>query len=107
MLQPVLESAHATVYAVPQPRGIVTGAPGARVTRFAASAITVYLPHAGNYRVAVRYSPYWHATGACIDRLADGMLGLDAERAGSLKIQFALTAARALSAGAAAQPPCS
>ncbi len=106
-LRPVLESAHATVYAVPQPRGIVTGAPGAHVTRFGASAITVSLPRAGNYRVAVRYSPYWRATGACVDHLADGMLGLDAERAGRVKIQFTLTAARALAAGAAAQRRCS
>jgi hypothetical protein len=105
-LQPVLVTAHATIYSVPAPQGIVTGAPGARVTQFDASAITVDLPHAGNYRVAVRYSPYWRAMGACAQPLADGMLGLDVEHAGPVKITFAVTAARALSAGAATPSTC-
>jgi hypothetical protein len=105
-LQPVEDFAHATIYSVPQPRGIVTGARGARVTRFGASAITVEVPHPGNYRVAVRYSPYWHAKNACVDRLADGMLGLDVGHSGRVKIEFALTAGRALSAGAAVTPTC-
>jgi hypothetical protein len=105
-LEPVLESAHATIYSVPKPQGIVSGAPGARVTHFGASTITVDLPHRGKYRVAVRYSPYWRATGACIDQLADGMLGLDVKRGGIVKIAFVLTATRALSAGAASSPTC-
>jgi hypothetical protein len=103
----VREYPHATIYSVPQPRGIVTGGAGARVTQFAAAAITVSVPHAGNYRIAVRYSPYWHAKDACVDRLADGMLGLDVEHAGQVKVGFAVTAGRALSAGAAATHPCS
>ena len=105
-LQPVRTFAHATVYAVPQPRGIITGAPGARVSHFGESAITVAVPHAGDYRVAVRYSPYWRALGACVDRLPDGMLGLDVEYAGRVKIEFAVTAGRALSAGASATSTC-
>jgi hypothetical protein len=105
-LRPVRKFAHATVYSVAQPRGIVTGAAGARVTEFAAASIAVSVPHAGNYRIAVRYSPYWHATGACVDRLADGMLGLDVEHPGRVKVGFAVTAARALSAGAAAPHTC-
>ena len=102
----VLTFAHATVYSVPRARGIVTGAPGARVTQFDASAIAVTVPHAGNYRVAVRYSPYWHAKDACLERLADGMLGLDVEHSGRVKIDFAVTAGRALSAGASATHTC-
>jgi hypothetical protein len=105
-LHPLRKFAHATIYSVPEPRGIVTGAVGARVTRFAAAAISVSVPHAGNYRIAVRYSPYWHATGACVDRLADGMLGLDVEHAGRVEVGFAVTAGRALSAGAAATRTC-
>ena len=105
-LRVVRTFAHATVYSVPQARGIITGAPGARVTRFDASAIAVTVPRAGNYRVAVRYSPYWHAKDACLERLADGMLGLDVERAGRVKIDFAVTAGRALSTGASATHTC-
>ncbi len=97
---------HATIYSVPRPRGIITGAAGARVTQFASAAIAVSVPRAGNYRIAVRYSPYWHATGACVDRRADGMLGLDVEHAGRVKVGFAVTAGRALSAGAAATHTC-
>ena len=105
-LIPVLRSAHATVYAVPRPRGIVTGAAGAAVTRFGSSAITVDLPAAGDYRVAVRYSPYWRAANACVEHLPDGMLGLDVRHRGRFKIEFAVTAKRALSAGAAAHRDC-
>jgi hypothetical protein len=102
----VLATAHATVYAVPRPRGIVTGAPGAVVTRFESSAITVDLPAAGEYRVAVRYSPYWRVSGACVERLPDGMLGLDVQHRERVEIKFAVTAKRALSAGAAAPSDC-
>jgi hypothetical protein len=105
-LHAVREFAHATIYSVPHPRSIVTGAPGARVTRFDASSITVAMPRAGDYRVAVRYSPYWHATRACVDRLDDGMLGLDVEHAGRVKIDFALSAGRALTAGTTATRTC-
>jgi hypothetical protein len=105
-LRPLVSFAHATIYAVPQPRGIVTGARGARVTRFSGSAITVAVPHAGDYRVAVRYSPYWRAIDACVDHLPDGMLGLDVEHAGRVKIEFAVTAGRALSAGTSTTHTC-
>ena len=105
-LRALREFAHATIYSVPRPRGIITGAAGARVTQFASAAIAVSVPRAGNYRIAVRYSPYWHAKGACVDRRADGMLGLDVEHAGHVKIGFAVTAGRALSAGAAATHTC-
>jgi len=105
-LTAVLRSAHATVYAVPRPRGIVTGAAGAAVTRFGSSAITVDLPSPGRYRVAVRYSPYWRASGACVERLPDGMLGLNVRRPERVKIEFVVTAQRALLAGAAAPPAC-
>ncbi len=106
-LQRVFSSAHVTIFSVPHPHGIVTGAPGAHVTRFAASTITVELPRAGNYRIAVRYSPYWHATShACVEPRSDGMLGLDVGRGGRVKIEFALTAGRALSAGASASRSC-
>jgi hypothetical protein len=105
-LSPVLRTAHATVYAVPRPRGIVTGAAGATVTRFGSSAITVRLPARGEYRVAVRYSPYWSTTDACLEHLRDGMLGLDVLHGGRFKIAFAVTATRALSAGAATPGNC-
>lgn len=105
-LTPVLTSAHATVFAVPRPRGIVTGEAGAVVTHFGSSAITVDLPARGEYRVAVRYSPYWRAAGACVEHLPDGMLGLDARRPGQVKIEFAVTARRALAVGAAAPRDC-
>jgi hypothetical protein len=105
-LTPVLKVAHATVYAVPRPRRIITGAPGAVVTKFGASAITVELPAAGEYRVAVRYSPYWRAADTCVEQLPDGMLGLDVRHPERVKIEFAVTAKRALSAGAAVPRDC-
>jgi hypothetical protein len=105
-LEPVFSSLHTTIYSVPHPQGIVTGATGAHVTHFGPTAITVDLPRAGAYRVAIRYSPYWRAKGACVDRLSDGMLGLHVAQRGRVKIDFVLTARRALSAGASAASTC-
>ena len=56
------------------------------------------LPAPGRYRVAVRYSPYWHAAGACLGRGPDGMLQLVASHAGRYRLQFAVDGSGALDA---------
>jgi hypothetical protein len=50
----------------------------------------------GTYRVAVRYSPYWHASSGCIARGRDGMLRVAAAARGSVKLSFKVGAARVL-----------
>jgi hypothetical protein len=97
-LRPVFHGPNVTVFAVPDPSSILTGAPAARVLRLTGSRVLVDLPHPGRYRLAVRYSPYWQAEGACLVRAADGMTTIAARRAGKLQLVFHVNAASALAA---------
>jgi hypothetical protein len=54
------------------------------------------LPRAGEYRLAVRFSPYWNAPGACLIRRPDGMTTVSASRPGRLVLAFHVGAASAL-----------
>jgi hypothetical protein len=42
----------------------------------------------GEYRIAVRYSPYWHSTHGCVLQGGDGMVRLQAPAAGTFRIEF-------------------
>jgi hypothetical protein len=77
------------------------------------AAIRVRLTKPGRFRVAVRWSPYWHAHGACLQKRADGMMTLTSPRPGVVPLTFHVTVHRALAAlaghagstcGPAAQP---
>ena len=50
----------------------------------------------GDYRVAVRYSPYWHASAGCVAPRTDGMTTLRTAHAGVVSLDFSLNAGRAL-----------
>jgi hypothetical protein len=97
-LSPVFHARNLTIFAVPDPRPILTGAPDARVLKLTDTRVLVDLPRPGNYRLAVRYSPYWHAEDACLDRDSDGMTTIAARKAGELKIAFRVNASSALAA---------
>jgi hypothetical protein len=94
------------VYEVPRSKGIVSGAPGARIASLDASSMTLDLPRRGSYRIAVRYSPYWHASTGCIRRRADGMISLRVPEPGSVKLHFGVTASRAVDASIGETPDC-
>jgi hypothetical protein len=102
-LRPVLRTKNLTVLAVPQPRPILTGPEPARVLRLTASRIVIRLPRAGSYRLAVRYSPYWHAEGVCLVRREDGMTTIVTPHGGRLELAFRVNAARALAAAVVGQ----
>jgi hypothetical protein len=102
-LRPVLRTANLTVLAVPQPRPILTGPAPARVLRLTGTRIVVDLPRAGNYRLAVRYSPYWDARGACLIRRDDGMTTISARRPGRLELAFKVHATSAIAAAVVGQ----
>jgi hypothetical protein len=97
-LRPVLRTKNLTVLAVPQPRRILTGSAQARVVRLTGTRIVVDLPRAGDYRLAVRFSPYWNAKGACLIRRADGMTTIAAREPGRLELAFKVHPASALAA---------
>ncbi len=102
-LRPVLRTKNLTVLAVPQPRPIVTGPAPARVLRLTGTRIVVELPRAGRYRLAVRYSPYWNAQGACLIRREDGMTTIATPQPGRFELAFKVHPARALAAAVVGQ----
>jgi len=85
-----------TIFEVPRPRPILTGPAPARVTKLTGTRVLLDLPRAGDYRLAIRFSPYWHARGACLVRRQDGMTTVSATRAGPLQLSFHVGAASAL-----------
>jgi hypothetical protein len=106
-LRPVFRGRHLTIYAVPDPRPIITGPAPAEVLDVGQGHMLVRLERPGMYRVAMRYSPYWRSTAGCFTRGHDGVLNFRAYRAGLMRLEFHVGARRALAAvvGAAA-PDC-
>ena len=95
-LSRVLETPRLTIFAVPHPQPILTGPKGGRVVKLTATRVLLDLPRSGDYRLAVRFSPYWHAPGACLIRRPDGMTTVSATRPGPLQLSFHVGAASAL-----------
>jgi hypothetical protein len=97
-LRPVFRTHNLTVLALPHPRPILTGSGGAHVLRVTGTRVIVELPRPGRYRLAVRYSPYWHAEGACLSGNSGGMTTITARHAGRLELAFRVSASSALAA---------
>jgi hypothetical protein len=100
----VFRSQHLVVFSVPRPRPLLTG-PAGKVTRLGQSTISLSLQEAGRYRLAVRYSPYWHSSHGCVSKGQDGFLRLTAPR-GQVKLSFVLSADNALAALGGTSPSC-
>ncbi|MBA2569448.1 MAG: hypothetical protein H0V11_08895, partial [Actinobacteria bacterium] len=97
-LHPVSGSDRVTVFAVPDPKPIVTGPAPAEVVDIGQGHILVRLERPGRYRVAVRHSPYWRSDAGCVAKGSDDMLRLNARRAGLVRLEFRVGAKRALAA---------
>jgi hypothetical protein len=82
-----------SIYAVPRPQPIARG-----LVRLSESRIRLNVPHAGTTRIAVRYSPYWHASAGCLREGADGMLRLTNRAPRRVTIVFEVNGSRALDA---------
>ncbi len=95
-----------SIYAVPRPRPIVTGPGRPALLELDASWLLLRLTSAGSYRVAVRWSPYWHASAGCLTRTPDGMVRLQAAAAGTIRIVFDVTAGGLVRALTGATPTC-
>jgi hypothetical protein len=67
-----------TLYKVPHPQRIITGPGGPRLIRLRLSKLSVWVPQAGTYRIAVHWSRWWHASSGRLSRSADGMIDLHA-----------------------------
>ena len=92
----VFQTPRLSIFAVPRPRPMLTGPAGGQVVELTGTRVLLDLPRAGDYRLAVRFSPYWHAPGACLVRRADGMTTVSATRPGPLQLSFHVGARSAL-----------
>ena len=97
-LRPVFRTRELTIFEVPRARPILTGPAGATVLRLTATRLIVDVPRHGEYRLAVRFSPFWHADDACLARRTDGMTTLTPLRPGRLELSFRVNAGSALAA---------
>ena len=104
-LKPVFARRGVSIYAVGHPRSIVTGPGRPRVLSLRQSHLVVRVPRAGTYRIAVRWSPYWHASAGCLAR-DGGMLRLRTRAAATVRLAFDVDARSLLDAFAGAAPRC-
>jgi hypothetical protein len=102
----VLRSSELIIYAVPSPRSIISGPHHPRVLALGSSSVVIKVKRAGTYRLALRYTPYWSAPGACINETANGLLNLRTMRGGVIRLSFAFSASSALAAFTGARSSC-
>jgi hypothetical protein len=102
----VFTSRVVSIYAVPDPRPIVTGPDRPTVLAFRESRLRLRVSRGGTYRVAVRWSPYWHASTGCLLRGKGGMLRLRTRAAATVRIGFDIDASSLFEAFAGAAPGC-
>jgi MFS family permease len=99
-LVPVFRTPRLRIFELPDARSILSAGHVLAVT---ATRMVLELPRPGSYRLAVRYSPYWQADGACLSDRRDGMTTVTASRAGRLELRFHVSAGRALATAVAGQ----
>jgi hypothetical protein len=68
--------------------------------------MTIALAHAGTYRVAVRWSPYWRASHGCLSQGSDGMLRLTTRESRLVRLSFVVSADSALDTLTGAHQGC-
>lgn len=106
VLRPVFSTREISVYAVPNAQQIVTGPGRPTVLAFRESRLSIRVSRGGTYLVAVRWSPYWHASTGCLVRSPDGMVQLRAHSAGVVRIAFDVDVHSLIAAFAGSSPQC-
>lgn len=105
-LRPVWASREITIYAVPKPRPIVTGPGRPVLLALDESRLLVHVSGGGTYRLAVRWSPYWHTSTGCLAPTRGGMLRLRTRRAATVRIAFDVDATSLLDTLTGTSPTC-
>jgi hypothetical protein len=96
-----------TIYEVPSPDPIVTGPGPSRVVALREDGMNLRVGKPGTYRIAIRYTPYWHTSAGCVWAGKDRMIRLTTRRPGLVKMTFHVDAGRVLTEMAGGQPkPC-
>ncbi len=88
-LRRVFSTRDVVIYAVRHPHEIVSGLYRPRVVAFHHASFAIRVRRAGGYRIAIRWSPYWHASTGRLYRLPTGMTGLRTTAAATVRITFA------------------
>ena len=104
-LREVRRVGHFTVYAVPDPRPIVTGPGRATVVRLGTSELVLSVAAPGRYHVAVRWSPYWYAAGACVKETPGGLMSLAVRHRGIVTLRFGVNLQRGFDTLVGLTPP--
>ncbi len=105
-LRKVFAAPEVSVYAVPRPQSIVTGPGRPTVLALRESRLSLHVSREGTYDVAVRWSPYWHASTGCLAKTPDGMLTLRTRAAATVRIAFDIDASSLFDAFTGAAPRC-
>jgi len=105
-LRRVWESPEIAIYTVPRPQAIMTGPGRPAVLAVQESLLLVRVTQGGTYRVAIRWSPYWHASTGCLSRARGGMLRLRTRAAATVSIAFDVDPSSLLDAFAGGAPTC-
>jgi hypothetical protein len=106
-LRRVFATAEVSIYAVPHPQTIVTGPGRPVVLALRESRLAVRVSRGGTYRIAVRWSPYWHASAGCLAKGPGRMLRLRTSRAETVRIGFDIDARSLFDAFAGSSTRCS
>jgi hypothetical protein len=100
-LRVVFRSRNLTIFVLPDPAGILSGGPGARLLALTQTRLVLRVAHPGRYRLAVHYSPYWRTSSGCIVARPDGLSEVLAPRAGMVVVSFHVGIERALATAVA------
>ena len=85
-LRRVFRTSDVSIYAVPRARSIVSG--GAKVVAFGQASLVVRVPRAGDYRIAIRWSPFVSSSDGVTYSKPGDTVGLRALRAGTIRLSF-------------------
>jgi hypothetical protein len=105
-LRKVFASRDVSIYAVPRPRPIVTGPGRPTVLALRESRLRLRVSRGGTYHVAIRWSPYWHASTGCLMRAPGGLLRLRTRAAATVRIGFDIDASSLFDAFSHTTPGC-
>jgi hypothetical protein len=105
-LRKVFASRDVSIYAVPRPLPIVTGPGRPTVLALRESRLRLRVSRGGTYHVAIRWSPYWHASTGCLMRGPGGLLRLRTRAPATVRIGFDIDASSLFDAFSHTTPGC-
>jgi hypothetical protein len=103
-LHPVFRARHLTIYELDGTKPIITGPAQASVVRMLSARLVLRVGAPGDYRLAVRFSPYWQTLEGCVAPSRDGMIRLTAFKAGRIDLNFNVSVHRSFEVLTGSEP---